>query len=345
VAPAHQKPSQLRDRPARRTAVGMLAVLMAAGPGATACSRGTGASTPGSSAGASASTGTTVVYPSLPDVAFTYKLTKQPDSYEVSYSHARITLRDKPEFSLSFLVDPEHLDADSTLVAQNKAIGDKRGWAITPITVDGGSGYKAEFTVTGEKYLFYFFAKGPISTTLRASLGNDGDASARQDAEHIISSFKFDTTRLKGPYAGKHPSQAIPISFDMPKALAASSYATATPEYHVNLLYGTQKVQVGVDTADTVDAAAASFKDKKDRIVAAGATPHDMKTLPATANGIAKDIDEGFSLHIDVDGKPNAVAFMFRRGKQLITLNATVDGTTTQHTLDALQAPLDIVDS
>jgi hypothetical protein len=332
----------------RRGAVGLLAILVVAAGGA-GCSRAT-AGRPAAGRPAAGGTGAgpskALAYPLPPAVPFSYRLSAQPDSYEINYSHVLITLREHALFRLSFAVDPGHPDATAPLVAENKATGDREHWSMTPVTVDGGTGYRAEYPVNGETYLFYFFAKGSIAVTLKASLGKDGDDATRRDAEHIVNSLRFDATRLKGPYGGTHPAPAIPFTFDMPPTLAAASYPTQlVGGYFVNLRYGTQKVLVNDEITDNAGAAASTFNDRRNKIVASGATPHDVKTLPATASSLGRQVDEGFSVNINENGQPYLVGFVFRHGNQVVTLSTTVEGPRTQQTLQALQAPLDMAGS
>jgi hypothetical protein len=135
-----------------------------------------------------------------------------------------ITLREQQLFRMSFAVDPAHQGNAAPLVAVNKATGDKEHWKMQPITVDGGAGYRAEYPVNSDTYLFYFFAKGPVAVTLKASLGKDDGPATRRDAEHIVTSLSFDTSRLTGPYGGTPPAPVMPFTFDLPPGLAGGSY-------------------------------------------------------------------------------------------------------------------------
>jgi hypothetical protein len=81
------------------------------------------------------------------------------------------------------------------------------------------------------------------------------------------------------------------------------------------------------------------------KIVGSGATPHDVKTLPATADNLGTRVDEGFSVNIDENGRPYLVGFVFRRGSHLVTLTTTVQEPRTERTVQALQAPLELATS
>ncbi len=325
---------------ARTRLAGLVAILVLAS-GGTACGP---AGTARWAGGASPSAATARPVP--PRVPFSYRLSSKPDSYEVRYDHVLITLREHPLLRLSFEVDPAHPDATARLVTQNKTTGDKEHWSMSPVAVDGGTGYRAEYPVGGETYLLYFFAKGPIAVSLKASLGAERDAAARADAEHIVTSLRFDASHLTGPYGDAQPAPAIPFTFDLPARLAAATYpAQRLDGYSLNLRYGAQKVLVNDEILADAPAAAAAFTDRRTRIVRAGATPHDVRTVPAVADSLGRLVDEGFSVHIDKDGQPYLVGFVFRHGNQLVTLSTTVEGVITPQTLQALQAPLDMAGS
>jgi hypothetical protein len=95
----------------------------------------------------------------------------------------------------------------------------------------------------------------------------------------------------------------------------------------------------------TSDDAASTFQARRTKIIGAGATAHDVKTLPATANNLGTRVDEGFSVNINENGRPYLAGFVFRRGNQLVTLSTTVDEPRTDRTVQALQAPLDMATS
>jgi hypothetical protein len=287
-----------------------------------------------------------VVYPAPPPLPFSYRLTTLPDTYETTYSHVLFTLRDRPLFNMSFVVDAARPGNAAPLLAINKATGDKEHWKMQRITVNGGTGYRTEYPVNGDTYLFYFFAKGTVSVTLKASLGKDDDQATRRDAEHIIASLKFDTSRLTGPYGGTPPALVMPFTFDLPPALAGGSYpAELVDGNFVNLRYGSQKVLVDDEILKNAEAAASAFQQRRSKIVGSGATPHDVKTLPATANNLGTRVDEGFSVNINENGRPYLVGFVFRRGSHLVTLSTTVEEPRTERTVQALQAPLEVATS
>jgi hypothetical protein len=284
--------------------------------------------------------------PEPPPLPFSYRLTTRPDRHETTYSHVLITLRETPPFRMSYSVDPAHPGAAAPLVAVNKATGEQEHWKMRPITVDGDAGYQAEYPVNGDTYLFCFFAKGPVSVTLKASLGRNDDPATRRDAEHIITGLRFDTSRLNAADDGTPPAPAVPFTFDLPPGLAGGSYpAQLLDGYQVNLWYGHQKVLVNDEILKSSDAAASTFRQRRDKIVGSGATPKDVKTLPATASNLGTRVDEGFSVNINENGRPYLAGFLFRHGSQLVTLSTTVEQPRSEQTAQALKAPLELATS
>lgn len=312
---------------------GVSAAIIVTALGAFSCDDGGGPTEP------------PVTYPKLPASPISYTLPDPgPSRYEVVYQSGRLNLRedaDKSRFMIGFRVDLVNRDK-SELVKTNKATGEKNGWRMEPISPDGGSGYRAEYQDGEDRYLFYFFAKGVVSATLTVNLGPGADAQLRTAAEEVISSFRFDESKLAGPTPLPAPPQ--PFTYVLPKQLAGQPRSAMLRDFTVNLFYGKQPVQVVTSVVESTDLAHKTYIERRDNIAKAGATVRELKDQNDNPDLVAlsKKVDEGYVLKITTAGQPALGALVFRRGALYCTVTVRAVEPLAIEGLPALVAPFEM---
>lgn len=289
-----------------------------------------------------------VTYPKLPASPISYTLPDPgPSRYEVVYQSGRLNLRedaDRSRFMIGFRVDLANRDK-SELVKSNKATGEKNGWRMEPISPDGGSGYRAEYQDGEDRYLFYFFAKGIVSGTLTVNLGPGSDAQLRAAAEEVMSSFKFDESKLAGPTPLPDPPQ--PFTYVLPKQLVGQPRSAMLRDFTVNLFYGKQPVQVVTSVVESADVAHKTYVERRDNIAKTGATIRELKDQHDNPDLVAlsKKVDEGYVLKITTQGQPALGALIFRRGALYCTVTVRAVEPLTEEGLPALVAPFEMAET
>ena len=332
------EPRTARPRPTvlRRAVAGVTATTIVIALGAFSCDdRGGPAQPP-------------VTYPKLPASPISYTLPDPgPSRYEVVYQSGRLNLRedaDRSRFMIGFRVDLANRDK-SELVKSNKATGEKNGWRMEPISPDGGSGYRAEYQDGEDRYLFYFFAKGIVSGTLTVNLGPGSDAQLRAAAEEVMSSFKFDESKLAGPTPLPDPPQ--PFTYVLPKQLVGQPRSAMLRDFTVNLFYGKQPVQVVTSVVESADVAHKTYVERRDNIAKTGATIRELKDQHDNPDLVAlsKKVDEGYVLKITTQGQPALGALIFRRGALYCTVTVRAVEPLTEEGLPALVAPFEMAET
>lgn len=288
-----------------------------------------------------------VVYPKL-SALMTYTLDNPPSKWELTYANGRVQLRDGPQFQLGFRVDPANA-AESQVVKNNKATGDKDGWKMTPVDVDGGHGYRAEYTATnGDKRLFWFFAKKAVSVTLSVNLGATGDPAMSTAAESLIASLKFADPVLEST-VWPMPEPVLPFTYEMPKPLAGQKQSAVLRDYIYNLWWANQSVQVVTSLGEDAAATKKFYEDKKSSLTATGVTirkfgdkaSHDDEGLFQ----LSTKVDEGFALKVSSGGVPAIGAIIFYRKAFYCLISVRAVENQELDGLAAMTAPFDIGDT
>jgi hypothetical protein len=218
---------------------------------------------------------------------------------------------------------------------------------MEPVTVDGGAGYKAQFTEGGSQRLFWFFAKDSVTGTLAVDLGAAGDAQMVQAAEDLIASWKWEDPVLTG--AWPMPDPALPFTYVMPTQLSAGQKQSASlRDFRYTLWWGKQPVVVVTSQGDDPAATKKVYEDKKASLVKAGATARrfdDPATGDADLAKVAALVDEGFTIKINSSETklPAVGAVFFFKDTFYTEVSWAARGTTPGPTeLPALTAPFDI---
>ncbi|HCT79574.1 MAG TPA: hypothetical protein DGT23_24020 [Micromonosporaceae bacterium] len=298
----------------------------------------------GSTGPAPSSAPAVAVFPKLA-APFTYTLDSPPTRWQVTFANGRVQLREGQQFQLGFRVDPANA-AESHVVNNNKATGDKDGWVMTPVDVDGGKGYRAEYTSsTGDKRLFWFFAKGMVSVTLSVNLGAHGDPAMNAAAQALIASLKFTDPVLEGT-TWPMPEPVLPFTYEMPQPLVGQKQSAVLRDYIYNLWWSKQSVQVVTSMGEDTTATKKFYEEKKAGLAGAGATIRRLDDKASHDDDglleLSKKVDEGFAIKVTKDGMPSIGAIVFYRKAFYCLISVKAIHGQDLDSLPAMVAPFDI---
>lgn len=271
---------------------------------------------------------TTRVQPTFASIPITYSPGRSVDRHEIYYSNGQIPLSEGPvESSLGFRVDQSYRD-NSELIAQNMKAWRSEGIKPAPFEADGGTGYWHEKEVAAADNLgvagterFYVVAKGAVTVTL-SMFAPEGVAmtdEARETADQLIRSVRFDESGLTATSSDQQAAPAVPFTFERPSSLPGSNDAEFANAYWARYELDGQMVEV---SAQKREDAATDYAEKAGALGDTKANPQDVKEMSSTADTIGKQVDEGIGTAPRHDGGIALWYFLLRKGDLLVEVRS-----------------------
>lgn len=261
----------------------------------------------------------------------TYSLAGLPARSEVSHANGSIVLNEEPiSYSLGFRVQEDRRD-NSELVGQNQQAWVGRGVKPDVFEADGQRGFWAEEQVSAADNdgkpgtsRFYVVAKGAVTVSLTAFAPENVAMTeeAREIADGIARSIRFDESELTGEPVDRQLMSKVPYSFEKPAAFTGGDDAEFATMYWNRYEFDGQVVEVALrKQAD----AAAAYGEKVTALRGTEAEVLDVKEQESTT-ALGAQVDEGVGT---APRQADGIALMYfiaRKGDLLLEVRSSGEG-------------------